>query len=239
MIALIFMQIVAQTSKTTTGSNWEAVGGMAVLVSIAIASAVIAKIKNRSVVGYFFLGFFLNLIGLLIIAFLPKKASEQNVAEKPKAQRHVDELIKALGHKNAGKREASANALLKIGQPAVEPLLEALAHGDEQVRKYAAETLEKMGMPIEVISTIGTRGQGVGDSLSECFKEFEEVMSGQRELSELEIVAQSGELMLKEACCDHCSREFPFGKAINVNEKNRRGSFQCSCPECGYDYGYI
>lgn len=57
----------------------------------------------------------------------------------------VKSLIKALGDGYESVRQSAAEALAKIGFPAVEPLIRALGDGDEGVRWGAAELLGKIG----------------------------------------------------------------------------------------------
>jgi HEAT repeat protein len=62
--------------------------------------------------------------------------------------RAVEPLIATLEHwGDADVRKAAAEALVKIGAPAVEPLIAALKDEVERVRKAAAETLVKIGAP--------------------------------------------------------------------------------------------
>ena len=68
--------------------------------------------------------------------------------EKMKARRDVNGLIKALRYrKDKGVRQAAAEALVKIGAPAVEPLIAALKDESFSVRQAAAEALGKIGAP--------------------------------------------------------------------------------------------
>src|ERR1039458_9290709 len=65
--------------------------------------------------------------------------------EKMQAKRDIEGLIKALGHRKV--REAAADALVKIGEPAVKPLIGALNDGSESVRTAAEDALLKIGEP--------------------------------------------------------------------------------------------
>lgn len=47
--------------------------GIIITVISMIACPIIAKRKNRSVAGWFFAGLFLGLIGLIVVACLPRK----------------------------------------------------------------------------------------------------------------------------------------------------------------------
>ncbi len=65
--------------------------------------------------------------------------------EKMQARRDVQGLIKVLGYKKDDKvRQAAAEALVKIGAPAVEPLIAALQDKNKDVRRAAAEALGKI-----------------------------------------------------------------------------------------------
>ena len=68
--------------------------------------------------------------------------------EKMKARRDVNGLIKALRYrKDKGVRQAAAEALVKIGAPAVEPLIAALKDKDSDVRYAAAKALGEIKDP--------------------------------------------------------------------------------------------
>ena len=65
--------------------------------------------------------------------------------EKMKARRDVNGLIKALRYrKDKGVRQAAAEALVKIGAPAVEPLIAALKDQNSWARAAAAQALGKI-----------------------------------------------------------------------------------------------
>jgi hypothetical protein len=81
-------------------------------VVVGIASAAIANHKGRSVVGWFFGGFFLEIIGLIIVAVLPNLKQQQ--AEKQQAQREQRRLREQLRQerlKSEAYRDYSANRL--------------------------------------------------------------------------------------------------------------------------------
>jgi HEAT repeat protein len=66
--------------------------------------------------------------------------------EKMKARRDVNGLIKALRYrKDKGVRQAAAEALVKIGAPAVEPLIAALKDQKTCARADAAQALDHVG----------------------------------------------------------------------------------------------
>ena len=50
-------------------------------VILAVVCGVIAFVKNRSVVGYVFLGLFLGIIGLVITALMPKREIGTGIRE--------------------------------------------------------------------------------------------------------------------------------------------------------------
>ena len=60
---------------------------------------------------------------------------------------NVDELVAALGSKNAGERQAAREALIRIGRPALPPLLNALAAKQQHLRWEAAKTLTGIAHP--------------------------------------------------------------------------------------------
>src|SRR4030067_712977 len=69
-----------------------------------------------------------------------------------KDARAVEPLIAALGDKGCG--HTAANALAKIGKPAVEPLTSALKDESPAVRRNAAIALREMGKPEAVVVDI-------------------------------------------------------------------------------------
>lgn len=81
-------------------------------VIVAIACAAIASHKGRSTVGWFFGGFFLQIIGLIIVAVLPNLKAQR--AEKQQAQREQRRLREQLRQerlKSEAYRDYSANRL--------------------------------------------------------------------------------------------------------------------------------
>ena len=85
--------------------------------------------------------------------------------EKMKARRDVNGLIKALRYrKDKGVRASAAEALVKIGAPAVEPLIAALKDKDSDVRYAAAKALGEIKDPRAVeplIAALGDESSGV------------------------------------------------------------------------------
>ena len=66
--------------------------------------------------------------------------------EKLKARQDIKGLIKALGYKKDGTiRQAAAEALVRIGAPAVEPLTAAVGDSDKDVRCAAVQALGRIG----------------------------------------------------------------------------------------------
>jgi len=72
------------------------------------------------------------------------------------APRAVQPLIVGLGAADAGRRKAVAEALVKIGAPAVEPLIAAMRDPDTGVRELAANTLAEIRDPGSVELLIAT-----------------------------------------------------------------------------------
>ncbi len=66
---------------------------------------------------------------------------------KVKDPRFVKNLINILGDRDWFVRERAAEALSKIGEPAIEPLINALQDQNGLVRERAAEALSKIGEP--------------------------------------------------------------------------------------------
>jgi len=65
-------------------------------------------------------------------------------------QKRIEELIAQLGDKRHSVRQSAADALGKIGQPAVQPLIEAISDKNYHVRGYAADALGQIGDPQSV-----------------------------------------------------------------------------------------
>jgi HEAT repeat protein len=64
-----------------------------------------------------------------------------------KDPRAVKSLIRVLSDKDWFVRERAAEALSKIGEPAIDPLIAALKDRNGLVRERAAEALSKIGEP--------------------------------------------------------------------------------------------
>lgn len=64
---------------------------------------------------------------------------------KLKERQDVGGLIKALGYESdSAVRQAAADALVEIGEPAVEPLINSLNNGNKFVQRGAAGALKKI-----------------------------------------------------------------------------------------------
>ena len=63
--------------------------------------------------------------------------------------RAVEPLVAALHDRDKDVRQAAAEALVEIGQPAVEPLVAALHDRDKDVRRAAAEAMQKLAVPVD------------------------------------------------------------------------------------------
>jgi len=75
-----------------------------------------------------------------------RKAAVDRLAELKPVERALPHLIDALGlGDDAQARNAAAEALSRIGSPAVKRLAERLGHGDADVRKFAADILGEIG----------------------------------------------------------------------------------------------
>ena len=86
-----------------------------------------------------------QILGLLLSIF--KKMTTPKV-ETLKARKDIKGLIKALRYrKDKGVRASAAEALVKIGAPAVEPLIAALKDKDSDVRYAAAKALGEIKDP--------------------------------------------------------------------------------------------
>lgn len=64
-----------------------------------------------------------------------------------KSTNAVQPLVKGLGDGDEKVREAVAEALVQIGQPAVDPLISAMRSKGELVRRQAAKILRRIGLP--------------------------------------------------------------------------------------------
>jgi len=71
-------------------------------------------------------------------------------------QKQIDELIAQIEHYRPTVRLSAADALAKIGQPAVQPLIKALENENNHVRFAAARGLGKIGDPQAVDPLIKT-----------------------------------------------------------------------------------
>lgn len=81
-------------------------------VVAGIASAAIASHKGRSAVGWFFGGFFLEIIGVIIIAVLPNlKEQRANKRRQEREQRRLREQLRQERLKNEAYRQYSAARL--------------------------------------------------------------------------------------------------------------------------------
>jgi HEAT repeat protein len=91
------------------------------------------------------------------------------------------ELIKALGVSLEGEwsenaRLAAAEALVKIGTPAVSPLIQALGDRSENVRLAAAEALGKLGDPQAIpalIQALGDRNWDVRRAAQQAIQQIQ------------------------------------------------------------------
>jgi len=83
----------------------------------------------------------------------------------------VPAFIKALGDSDRAVRRAAAEALVKIGTPAVPAFIKALGDSDRAVRRAAAEALGAIGDPQAVpalIQALGDRGENVRRAAGEA-----------------------------------------------------------------------
>jgi len=64
-----------------------------------------------------------------------------------KSPNAVQPLVKGLGDGDEKVREAVAEALVQIGQPAVDPLISAMRSKGELIRRQAAKILRRIGLP--------------------------------------------------------------------------------------------
>jgi HEAT repeat protein len=75
-----------------------------------------------------------------------RKAAVERLAEVRPVERALPHLVEALGNgDDAQARNAAAEALARIGAPAVRALGERLRHADGDVRKFAADILGEIG----------------------------------------------------------------------------------------------
>jgi len=84
---------------------------------------------------------------------LPQTAVVSAASQTPTdedTQKRIEELIAQLGDKRHSVRQSAADALGKIGQPAVQPLIEAISDKNYHVRGYAADALGQIGDPQSV-----------------------------------------------------------------------------------------
>ena len=78
----------------------------------AVIAAVIASSKGRNVVGWFFGGFFLGIIGIIIVAVLPNKKQEAAVrAQAESERRRLREQLRQERLKNEAFRQYTAARL--------------------------------------------------------------------------------------------------------------------------------
>ncbi len=96
--------------------------------------------------------------------------------EKMKAKNDVKGLVKALGYqKDEDVRKAAAEALSRIGAPAVEPLTSALKDKDADVCSAAARALGRIGDPraVEPLTTaLGSKSKRVREAVAEALGEI-------------------------------------------------------------------
>ncbi len=144
--------------------------------------------------------------------------------EKLKAKKNVKGLIKALQYKNKGKvrrqaadalgelgdvkaaepliqalkdeyvRWEAANALAKIGEPAVRSLIQALKDEDEHVREGTARALRKIGdkKAVEPIAQLlGDEHEGVRKEAARALGKMGDIRAAEGIISELFLSVQS------------------------------------------------
>jgi hypothetical protein len=67
----------AAAVSTKLESAWEVLMAIVILVICGVIAAVIAHTKGRNPVGWFFAGFFIHVIGIIIVAVLPNLKEER------------------------------------------------------------------------------------------------------------------------------------------------------------------
>ena len=85
------------------------------------------------------------LIELIVDEGFPNRNGAVDALGEIGDARAIKPLLKLLGNEDKGLQSDAAEALVKIGEPAVEPLIEALKHEDCIVRIRAANVLGRIG----------------------------------------------------------------------------------------------
>jgi hypothetical protein len=86
------------------------VEGLIILVFLGIISSCIAHTKGRSIVGWFFAGFFLHIIGIVIVAVMPNLREQRRKEEEMEREnrRLREQLIQEQIKTEAFRRHAAA-----------------------------------------------------------------------------------------------------------------------------------
>ena len=116
----------------------------------------------------------------------------------------VDKLIKDLKDEHWEIRFYAAEALIKIGKPAVKPLIEALKDKNRFVHSYAANALGKIGDNGAVPALIKTLKDENWYVRSSAAAALGEIISSRRSIKELEEI----EIQLKTQKLDRYSANY-------------------------------